>query len=601
MRQRWLLDGYRGSLPRSEPLPVASQDAVKKMDAGGRSVRRFSIRRIDCLLLFAILLGCNGAFASPVLTALTGRVSTDDASAEGVTVSLRSPALMQPRATTTGPSGSYWLVDLPAGAYEVTFSRAGLQTLTRRVVIEVARVSRVDARLESSEDEESVTSTATTIAMAETTPITSHFTDRGIDRLPLNRTMEAMSEFAPGESSGRERRVIDDAFAPRSLRLGGEAIEQITIVRGALPVEYSGRETEGIVTRTRSGGEAYFLSLRDTITTRGGTAHLFESAGGGSIIPRQLWFFAAGWAGDDRLDHAEDLRGLLIKLSAQPASRHHLTLQYMESNAAAGERPRKGSLAALRYTGQAGDRLTLTTVASHSASPDTADPDGTALFARSSYFLPTRRGDHLLTAGGTASGAADDSLFVNDRWSYARWTFDLGIRHQRGLQPRAAVAWDVAGDGRHGAFLSYSETENHVREMTAGYATAIGASGIVRGDLIRRRDGELDPLLLQLEGAYRLFDRFELGGNYSWADVTTAGSGSSHSANAWFGAELPRDSHILGFTLLQRYYGTVDSAYKTDLALRYIMPIARTRVTVAADLLDLFDDQEARLWIRLRI
>src|ERR1043165_1863048 len=110
--------------------------------------------------------------ASTTSSAITGRVMIGDAPASGVTVTATSAALMQPRTTMTGARGTYWLGELPPGLYDVTFSHPGATTLTRRAKVELARVAHADAKLEPNADEESVTSTATQLSVADTTAIT---------------------------------------------------------------------------------------------------------------------------------------------------------------------------------------------------------------------------------------------------------------------------------------------------------------------------------------------------------------------------------------------------------------------------------------------
>jgi hypothetical protein len=82
-------------------------------------------------------------------------------------------------------------------------------------------------------------------------------------------------------------------------------------------------------------------------------------------------------------------------------------------------------------------------------------------------------------------------------------------------------------------------------------------------------------------------------------------------ANAWATLIFPRDLHEITVTLLGRYHSETHDAWgiATDLALRYSLPIARTRLTVAADVVNVFEGEDwpyyqgrsVRGWLRLRL
>ena len=116
---------------------------------------------------------------------------------------------------------------------------------------------------------------------------------------------------------------------------------------------------------------------------------------------------------------------------------------------------------------------------------------------------------------------------------------------------------------------------------------------------------------LQLDARYRMFDRFEAGGTYTYIDQRDDEPQPffrDHDAHVWVGAEFPigAHSHEFGATLLQNYvesfYGTAST---TDVALRYTIPFSRLGLTLAADVLNLFDGgalpRDYRFWIRARL
>ncbi|HEX7809173.1 MAG TPA: carboxypeptidase-like regulatory domain-containing protein [Thermoanaerobaculia bacterium] len=476
-------------------------------------------------------------------TALTGRVVIGNAPGAEVTVTATSSALQGSRTTTTNARGRFWLDALPPGTYDVTFSKPGHTSLTRRAVVELARVARADAKLEVSEDEESVTSTASTLTVAETTAITSHVTRDALQRMPVESTPAGAASLFARSPSGFER-------------IGEEVIDEVTIIEGAPDL---------VVARVRRGGEQQTFSLRDTFSD---SQHLVEGKGAGRIVPEKLWFFASAWNGDG-------LRGFAGKLTAQLGASHNVEGLYLDADR---------DIAALRYTAIFGLRTTVQAFA-------TNDDDSLAL--RASHA----RGDHELSAGATTS---DDrhALFANDRWSAGHWTIDAGLRvaddpRDDRTSSRVAIAYDLHGDGRRAFFASFSD-HTGTRVSTIGFATAIGTSGSARIDAIRRESTDE----LRLAAQYRLFDRFEAGGTYSYADFATR-----HLATAWIGAQFPLGDHELGVTLLEQLAHRHGTAASTSLAVRYAIPFDRVRLTLASDLTNALNDdanapRELRFWIR---
>ncbi|MEO8381217.1 MAG: TonB-dependent receptor [Acidobacteriota bacterium] len=594
------------------------------------------------------------AFANVTTSSITGRVSVSGKPASGVTVTAESPALQHPRTTLTGPRGTYWLGALPPGEYDVTFSLAGHTTVTRRAIAELGLVARTDATLEPNEDEESVTSTATTPNVTETTAITTHFDDRELDRLPLGRERTATA-IAPGPVSAGEVDGVPASLG--GVAGGGDLIEQITVVRGAAAADVEASNGQLVVLRTRRGGEDLSISLRDTLSNsawidngrifgepRIGLQHRFELTAGGSILPEKLWFFAGGWNGHDATAVFEETRGFNAKLQGQLGDAHHLEGSYTESRAEGTTPFRSDTNSAwLQYTGVAGPHLTWETQVAH-LSVDTSVFNGPflggrasdVLSSRVSYVIPAASGDHVLTAGlNLANGEPFDAraLYVSDRWSASRWVVNAGLRYDDAggddrVTPRIAVTYDLGSRGTSALTASYGEYVltgvpatfqpiTDPRVLTLGYAMAIGSMGMLRIDALHRDLGVTSTNSLQLDTHYRIFDRFEAGATYTYShsdDELVTPFDSEHSANAWFGAELPIGEHELGVTLLQRYFQVSNPPYSeyvlpTDLAVRYTVPFPRFRLTLAGDVTNILADGDdpialprtLRFWIRARM
>jgi len=506
-------------------------------------------------MFFALFLFAFTARAAVTTTALTGRVTAGNTPAAGVTVSVTSPALQHPRTVTTNAHGFYWIAALPPGVYEVSFSRTGLSSLIRPALLELGRVARADARLDVNEDEDSVTSTAIPMSVVDDPVLTSHFDDGELDRLPLPLGRLSAAPFAPGPLDGPL--LIDDVPVETMPFLGYEVVEQLTVFRGAMPLDFA--DHNAIVARTRSGGEQFTLSIRDTYFD--GEGHLVESASGGSIVSERLWFFAGGWGG------VTD--GVNVKLTGQPGASHNFVATYLDAD---GE-----SVAALRYTGIATERLTAEAIVT---------TEGFAN-ARASYVY----GAHVLTGG-----ASDEALYASDRWSRGRFAVVAGLRFDDDqTSSRVAASYDVRGNGRQALTASFGRYAHTLDIFTAGFATAIGSTGTGRLDYLRReRENEL-----QLDVRYSLFGRLQTGGGYTYNDSAAFG----HRGHAWVGAELPLGEHEIGATLLERYER---DAWASDLAFRYTLPLPHFRMTLGADVTNAFQAAAAeprgwRAWLRARL
>ncbi|HEX8172537.1 MAG TPA: carboxypeptidase-like regulatory domain-containing protein [Thermoanaerobaculia bacterium] len=609
--------------------------------------------RLLALLLFALPLR-----ATVAPTALTGRV-TSNGKAVTATITVASPSLPRPRSTVTNEHGTYWLEALPSGTYDVTFAAKGMQTLTRRAVVELARVARCDAALEPGDEEESTTSTATTISVADTQPPTAHAGDAQMDALPLWRLPYDVAGVIGGGFSRFSATELDEVFFVTPYFLGQEGLEEMTVVRGAAPVESP--EPNVIVVRTRDGGEAFSFSLRDTLTSTSwiegprlgtgiprdrnafghGVDHFFEAAAGGRIVPERLWFFASGWRGDedDRLLH--DVRGYGVKLTAQPTASQTLVGAYNDSRHEVrfGD-TRAGSGGSLRYdvtrarTTVEGivSRGTVTYTPSIFGNGPTALAVEDDVTLKASHLSACGTIDCLFTAGTNferSSLGDSTTLFGSGRFSTPRLVANAGLRVERGarklrVRPRLHGAWDLRGDGRRALITSYGDyadprfPDYSIRELAAGYAFAIGASGTARADLQHRRYYRLSEdarsvTLLHLESSYRLFERFEAGANYEYArQPDERVYGAQQAANGWVGAEFPLGQQALGITLLERYlrydYGSDPNVYTTDVGVRYRLPLRGLALTAAADVVNVFNDAHAlplalprtfRFWLRV--
>jgi outer membrane receptor for ferrienterochelin and colicin len=290
---------------------------------------------IRCVTLFSLLLLIAASAVGQGTTGtLVGTVTTDGNGLPGVTVTITSPALQGTRTAITGDTGGFSFPGLPPGDYTVTYELSGMQTATRRLRVNLAQTSRSDADLRPSALSEAITVTAAAPAALETTEVSSNFTSETIAELPtLQRNITTAALIAPGvNDAGPNKQIVisgaqsfDNLFLVNGVvvneNLRGQphnlfiedAVQETTVLSGgAISAEY-GRFTGGVIsTITKSGGNEFHGSLRDSLrndswqskvprtTLINEAEHLdninsvYEGTLGGRIVRDRLWFFVAG-------------------------------------------------------------------------------------------------------------------------------------------------------------------------------------------------------------------------------------------------------------------------------------------------------------------
>src|SRR5262245_14233440 len=105
-----------------------------------------------------------GALASPAAAQeFRGRINgavTDASGAvlPGGTVTATSPAVIQPQVSVTSEDGTFRLIALPAGTYELSFELAGFKTLKREGIrVVIGQTLTVNGELAVATLEETVT------------------------------------------------------------------------------------------------------------------------------------------------------------------------------------------------------------------------------------------------------------------------------------------------------------------------------------------------------------------------------------------------------------------------------------------------------------
>ncbi len=285
--------------------------------------------RLRQILVFLVAALCAvSAFGQGTTGSLIGDVTTEGVALPGVTVTISSPALQGTRTTVTGEGGGYTFPSLPPGDYTVTFELTGMHTVTQKRTLLLATQNRVDANMKLTSVTEAITVTASAPAVLETTDVARNFSQEEVNLLPVRRNIVDTVVLAPGVNQNGARGnisisgaasydniflvngvVVNENLRGQPLNLFIEdALQETTIITGSVSAEY-GRFSGGVVSSiTKSGGNDFSGSFRDSITnpewiekTPIETAdhidkisNVYEGTLGGYLWKDRIWFFGAG-------------------------------------------------------------------------------------------------------------------------------------------------------------------------------------------------------------------------------------------------------------------------------------------------------------------
>ena len=288
---------------------------------------RSTLRILICLAAFLLVAG--SMLAQGTTGSLNGTVTHENAPLPGVTISISSSALQGARVAVSNVNGDFNFPALPPGAYTISFEMEGMGTVTNTVRVGLARTERVNADLQLAALATEITVTAAAPAVLETTEIQANFENELVEDLPVARTLPGVVNLAPGVSNngpdGSAGIVISGSYAYDSLFLVNgavtnenlrgqtddlyieDAIQETSVITGSISAEY-GRFTGGVVSAiTKSGGNEFSGSFRDSLTNPSWSAasdagepkaesdmsEVYEMTLGGRVVRDRLWFFTA--------------------------------------------------------------------------------------------------------------------------------------------------------------------------------------------------------------------------------------------------------------------------------------------------------------------
>jgi hypothetical protein len=285
-------------------------------------VKKLSLFFVAALFLASVCFG-----QSATTGALNGTVTDPDGAVlPGITVTLKSPALVVPQMTTvTNANGVYRFPALPPGTYSVTFELEGMNTIIREGIdVNLGKTSPVDVQMElKTQTETIVVSGKAPTVDRQTTTKSANMDIQFLEYIPALRTLGSYLNFTPGATGdsihgGSVRdtsfnldglNLADPVVGTQGVFFGLDIMEEISVETGGLSAEYGQARGAVLNVVSKSGGNKFsgsasvyyrHESLQSDNTT--GTPLEGESSGykyeiepgltlGGPIAKDKVWFF----------------------------------------------------------------------------------------------------------------------------------------------------------------------------------------------------------------------------------------------------------------------------------------------------------------------
>ncbi len=348
--------------------------------------------RLRTAVCAALILSFSASFAVAQGTQtgiLRGTVTTaDKATLPGATVSIRSAVLQGERIAVTETDGTFLIRALPPGTYTVTFSMSGLKPIEKAVIVPLGGVAEVNIVMDVAAVSETVQVTAEAPTILTTPTVGANILTKEVNTLATRRDLEGIAQISPSvseNSPNTTQLVINGAFAydnvflingvdvndnlfgsPQNLFIE-DAIQETQVLTSGIPAEY-GRFSGGVVNAiTKSGGNTFSGSFRDSLSdptwskltpfdVTSGVTHTskvnktYEFTLGGPIRKDKIWFFAAGRLADSQtqktfqdtgiayIDTNNNKRGE-VKGTISPSSRNTFQVNYINNSTSIAEPP----------------------------------------------------------------------------------------------------------------------------------------------------------------------------------------------------------------------------------------------------------------------
>jgi len=281
--------------------------------------------------LFLLLLSLIALPVSAQQTgSITGKVTDSSGGVlPGVTIEARSNVLPGPREAVSGTDGVFQLPALPPGDYTVTYTLQGMQTVTKKVAVQLSQITTADASLAVGGVTETVNVTAETTMVDKTSAaITSGITNSEINRLPVGTQYRDLVNLMPGiqysqdqvrgqsaGASGQDNvynfdgvNVTLPLFGTLSAEPTSQDIAQVTMVKGgAKAVDFNRAGGFAIDSVSKSGTDRYSGEVSFRFQNHSMAAEQINGAqsrfdedrawtdvnGGGPILRDKAYFYAS--------------------------------------------------------------------------------------------------------------------------------------------------------------------------------------------------------------------------------------------------------------------------------------------------------------------
>ncbi len=292
--------------------------------------------RIGLWVLVALVATVGLAGAQSTSGTIGGRVVDDQGKLmPGVTITAESPNLQGQRMTVTSEHGTFLVPLLPSGTYVVRFELSGFETTERTVSLAPTQATSLNVQLGIQRLEETVVVSAkATDILTQTSQVATNYKQDLVSQLPTARDVTSAILLAPavhatgpggtfsisGSVSFESLFLVNGVTANENIRgqiqqnlVIEDAIQETTVATGGISAEF-GRFTGGVVNVvTKSGGNLFSGSFRDTLANDSWRASVpsrpgdlftsdtkldkvvptYEYTLGGPVLKDRLWFFGA--------------------------------------------------------------------------------------------------------------------------------------------------------------------------------------------------------------------------------------------------------------------------------------------------------------------